>query len=154
MKFKDKEEIKELVRAFEACTLPKEEWTHEAHLTVGLYYLVHHPFGVAKNLMSDGICWLNDKHGTPNTDTSGYHETMTHFWLTAISEFLNSNAEESNISALTNGMLLELNDRNLPLKKYSRELLFSPLARREYVPPDLEGFQSSGFDSRLILQQS
>ena len=154
MRFKDKKEINELVRAFEACTLTKEEWTHEAHLTVGLYYVIHHPFGVAKNLMSDGICWLNDKHGTPNTDTSGYHETMTYFWLNAISEFVNSKANEREIVALANGMLDELSDRNLPLKRYSRELLFSPRARREYIEPDPEGYQPNALDLQMAFQET
>ena len=152
MRFKDNNEVKELVRAFESCTLGKEEWTHEAHLTVGCYYLIHHPLGVAKNLMGDGICWLNDKHGTPNTDTSGYHETITHFWLTAISGYLNTSEGELDLITLVNAMLNEFSDRNLPLKKYSRELLFSPRARREYVEPDLEGFKPTGLDLQIASQ--
>ena len=74
-------EVELLIETFEKRTLPKTEWTHAAHLIVGLYYCFHHPFGVAKNLMSDGIYWLNDAHGTANTETSGYHETLTVFWL-------------------------------------------------------------------------
>jgi hypothetical protein len=154
MRFKDKMEINELVRAFEACTLTKQEWTHEAHLTVGLYYVFYHPFGVAKNLMSDGICWLNDKHGTPNTDMSGHHETMTYFWLNAISVFVNSKASGRDIVALANGMLDELNDRNLPLKIYSRELLFSPRARREFVEPDLIRDPLNGAVFQTALQET
>lgn len=136
MRFTKDLEIYELKRAFEDRTLPKEEWTHAAHLTVGLYYLVHHSFGVAKNLVRDGIFWLNDKHGTPNTDTSGYHETLTHFWLNEIANFIKANDTETNVVILANTMLEELSDPKLPLKRYNRETLLSVEARRTYVRPD------------------
>ena len=86
MNYQRDEEIYLLVKAFEERTLPKSEWTHAAHLTVGLYYCYHNPLGVAKNLMSDGIYWLNDTHGTANTETSGYHETITIFWLETVAK--------------------------------------------------------------------
>ena len=33
------EEIARFVERFEACTLPKAEWTHQAHLLIALWYL-------------------------------------------------------------------------------------------------------------------
>lgn len=140
MIFKNDEEVKLLIKAFEERTLPKTDWTHAAHLTVGLYYCFHHPFGIAKNLMSDGIYWLNDAHGTPNTETSGYHETLTVFWLKMIAAFLEKNSEEKSLSVLANGLLASVDDTKLPLRYYSRELLFSTEARLKYVEPDLEKF--------------
>jgi hypothetical protein len=88
MIYKTDAEVKSLVRAFEERTLSKAEWTHAAHLTVGLYYCLNCPFALAVNWMRDGIHWLNDAHGTPNSDTSGYHETLTIFWLLTIEEFV------------------------------------------------------------------
>jgi hypothetical protein len=35
-------EIEALVREFETCTLPRPQWTHNAHLTVALWYLLNH----------------------------------------------------------------------------------------------------------------
>ena len=137
MRFTKDLEIYELKRAFEDRTLPKEEWTHAAHLTVGLYYLVHHSFGVAKNLVRDGIFWLNDKHGTPNTDSSGYHETLTHFWLSEIADFIKAHDTETNLVMLANTMLDELCDPKLPLMRYTLGRLFSVEARRTYVRPDI-----------------
>ena len=138
MRFTKDIEIYELKRAFENRTIAKGEWTHAAHLTIGLYYLVHHSFGVAKNLMRDGIFWLNDKHGTPNTDSSGYHETLTVFWLNEIADFIKANDTETNIVALANRMLDELCDPRLPLRRYSRETLFSVEARRMFLPADIQ----------------
>jgi len=143
MIFKRDEEVNELVKAFEERTLPKADWTHAAHLTVGLYYCFHHPLGVAKNLMSDGIYWLNDAHGTPNTETSGYHETLTVFWLRTVADYLEKTGRENGLAILANGLNAAVNDTKLPLKYYSRERLFSVEARLNYVEPDLEDFSLS-----------
>jgi hypothetical protein len=143
MIFKRDEEVIELAKAFEERTLPKSEWTHAAHLTVGLYYCYHNPLGVAKNLMSDGIYWLNDAHGTPNTETSGYHETITVFWLRTVANYLDKAGRNKGLAELANGLIAFVNDTNLPLRYYSRELLFSTEARMNYVEPDLEDFSLS-----------
>ena len=143
MIFERDEEVDLLAKSFEERTLPKSEWTHAAHLVVGLYYCFHNPPGVAKNLMSDGIYWLNDAHGTPNTETSGYHETLTVFWLKTVAGYLEKNGREAGLAALANGLVATLNDTKLPLKYYSRERLFSVEARMNYVEPDLEDFSLS-----------
>ena len=140
MIYRTDEEVNLLVKRFEERTLPKAEWTHVAHLTVGLYYCFHHPFGVAKNLMSDGIYWLNDSHGTPNTETSGYHETLTVFWLRTVKEFLESCGNDESLAQIANALVAEVNDTKLPLNFYSRERLFSVEARLSYVEPNLKAF--------------
>ncbi len=154
MIYKHDEEVNLLVKAFEERALPKEEWTHAAHLTVGLFYCFHHPFGMAKNLMSDGIYRLNDAHGTPNTETSGYHETLTVFWLKTIAVFLEKNRTEKSLAVLANGLFSSVDDTKLPLKYYSRELLFSTEARLKYVEPDLEKFPLVINDFSFALQTS
>ena len=140
MIYKTDEEVNLLIKRFEERALPKTEWTHAAHLTVGLYYCFHHPFGVAKNLMSDGIYWLNDSHGTPNTETSGYHETLTVFWLRTVKEFLESCGNDESLAQIANALVAEVNDTKLPLNFYSRERLFSVEARLSYVEPNLKAF--------------
>ena len=125
-----------LVKAFENRTITKNDWTHAAHLAVGLYYLRTLPFAVAKNVMRDGIVWLNDRHGTPNTDDSGYHETRTVFWLKRIWNFLDERQDVRNLATLANELIGRFNDPDLPLRYYTRERLFSAMARHEYVTPD------------------
>lgn len=136
MNIRTTQDLYTLVKAFENRTLSKCEWTHPAHLAVGLYYCRTLPFAVAKNVMRDGIHWLNDRHGTPNTETSGYHETLTVFWLKRIWNFLDERCEERNLAALSNELIEKFNDPDLPLKYYSRETLFSAEARRDYLSPD------------------
>ena len=137
MKFNNTLEVYSLIKAFENRTIPKIEWTHEAYLAVGLYYCRTRPFAVAKNLMRDGIYWLNDSHGTPNTDESGYHETLTIFWLKRIWNFLDERMDVLSIADLANELIERFHDPMLPLRYYSCSLLFSTLARNEYLPPDL-----------------
>lgn len=129
-----------LVKAFEERALPKSEWTHAAHLIVGLYYCFNFPFGIAKNLMRDGIYWLNDAHGTPNTDSSGYHETLTIFWLRMVADFLENHQSEKSLAVLASILTASYNNSKLPLEFYSRELLFSVEARETCVEPDLKQF--------------
>jgi len=136
--YKADEEIKLLFDSFEKRSLLKEDWTHAAHLTVALFYCLNYPFGVARNLMRDGIYWLNDAHGTPNTETSGYHETMTCFWMTMVKDFLETRRKDEGLAVLANDLVESYGDTKLPFKFYSRELLFSVEARLGYVAPDLK----------------
>jgi hypothetical protein len=131
------EDIYSIVKSFEDRTIAKSEWNHTAHLAVGLYYCWTLPFAVAKNVMRDGIHWVNDKHGTPNTDTTGYHETLTVFWLKRIWNFLDERQDVRSLPRLFAELVERFQDADLPLKYYSRELLFSAAARRDYLPPDL-----------------
>ena len=134
--FRTNEDVYALVKAFEERTVSRSKWTHGAHLVVGLYYCRTLPFSVAKNVMRDGIHWLNDSHGTPNSDTSGYHETLTVFWLKQIWNFLDDRHDVKNLEVLANELIERFNDPDLPLRFYSREALFSAEARRDYLHPD------------------
>ena len=127
----------QLVKAFEERTLPREGWTHHAQLAVATFYCNTLPFSMARNVMRDGIHWLNDIHGTPNSDDSGYHETLTLFWLKRIWNFIDSRTGHTDLFSLVNDTIANFGDQELPLTYYSRELLFSVEARREYYPPDL-----------------
>jgi hypothetical protein len=131
------EDIFRIVKGFENRTISKSEWKHGAHLIVGLYYCRTLPFAVAKNVMRDGIHWLNDSHGVPNTDDSGYHETLTFFWLKRIWNFLDERPLNAPLVDLANDLLEYCKDPGLPLRYYSRSVLFSTSARHGYVPPDL-----------------
>ena len=137
MIIRNSEDIYTLVKSFEERTIHKSDWTHAAHLIVGLYYCKAMPFAVAKNLMRDGICWLNDSLGIPNTESSGYHETLTVFWMKRIWNFLDESTEGETLTTLAQQLIERYVDPDLPLTYYSRELLFSAAARRDYFPPDL-----------------
>ncbi len=136
--YSNDKEILELIERFESRSLPKFEWTHAAHLTVALFYCTSHPLGTARNLMRDGIFWLNDSHGTENSDSSGYHETLTWFWMDVVRNFVLSRPKGEKLYVMANALVNEY-PSDLPLRVYSRELLFSVAARNGYVEPDLIG---------------
>ena len=132
--------VDNLVSAFLASNLPKKYWTHEAHLKVGLWHLLNHNPEEALLLLRARITTLNSFHGVINSDTNGYHETLTAFYVKVISAYLaNANISDS-IEKLAAGLISLFGSRELPLKYYSREVLFSKKARQEWVSPDLQKF--------------
>src|SRR6202042_1997443 len=74
-------EIDAFLAAFEGGTLPKERWTHGAHLLTGACYV--HGLGRDAALEKMRVCVrrYNESVGGKNTDTSGYHETITVMWI-------------------------------------------------------------------------
>ena len=66
-----------------------------------------------------------------------YHETLTVFWMRTIFDFLESQKEKSFVET-ANKMLEVCGDKDLPLKYYSRDFLFSDVARKNFVEGDLQ----------------
>ena len=136
--YRTDDELEDLVRSFKSGTLPREEWTHIAHLTVALWYLVNYTTYTAAQLIRDGIRRFNGMKGIETTRTSGYHETMTLFWIWAISKYLSASKEGQTLADLANGIAERLGESGLPFKYYTRERLMSWEARTGWVEPDLK----------------
>ena len=130
-------EVERGVWAFRHTTLPGKFWTHEAHLTVGLWHQLYHSDAEALRLVRNRIRDYNEACGLPNTAHSGYHETLTQFYLKQIRVFLSAQSSELPLWVLANRLLDSHSNRELPMNYYSREALFSEKARREWVEPDL-----------------
>jgi len=131
-------EIESLVRAFEDCRLPRPEWTHQAHLTVALWYLVHCSGREATARIRNGIKRYNAANGVHMTKDSGYHETITLFWICVLSKYLLFADAGCSFVELANGMIALFSDGRYPFEYYSRELLLSWRARTSWVEPDLK----------------
>jgi len=71
------DEALQIVEQFEARTLPSWAWTHEAHLICGLAMLARLGIDDAPAAMRQRIMDYNVAVGKVNSDTSGYHETVT-----------------------------------------------------------------------------
>ncbi|MBV8856781.1 MAG: hypothetical protein JOZ02_07465 [Acidobacteria bacterium] len=136
--FRTTDEILTLVRRFEDCTLPREEWTHAAHLTVALWHLLQFDWPEAVARVRARIKRYNAAHGIVTTPTGGYHETLTLFWLRMVRAFLEAERNEARALVHLANDLAATHDRGLPLKHYTRERLFSPEARAGWVEPDLK----------------
>ena len=136
--FQSAEEYTAFVEQFIARTLPKPRWTHRAHLITGLWHLLHHSPEEALKLLRERIRAYNVAVGGENTDTGGYHETLTQFYVTMISHWLaRQDGLRADWPALVRRLLeSRLVDKNLPQEYYSKELLSSVEARRNGVLPD------------------
>ncbi len=132
-------EANELIRQFENCNLPKEKWTHEAHFVMALWYCCHQPLPQALQLIKEGIKKFNVSVGGANTDHSGYHETITVFYTRLIINYVLQNDTASGFENKLAGLeQQEFLKKDFPLRFYSKELLTSKEARKDWVAPDIQ----------------
>ena len=131
-------EVENLAAAFECCTLPRDRWNHRAHLMVGLWYLLKHPKAKATGIIREGIKRYNESVNILTTKTTGYHETITLFYVELIHNFLKQATEDKSIAQLANELLNAYGDKKIPLKYYTEERLMSWEARTSWVAPDLK----------------
>ena len=80
--------IDELAARFEACAIPAAEWTHEAHLIVGLWHVDRYGADEALVRLRSGIRGLNESQGGVNSATDGYHETITAAYVQLLAQYL------------------------------------------------------------------
>lgn len=120
-----------------ARTLPKPEWTHEAHLAACAWLVLERPDVTPETDLPGIIRSYNVAAGGENTDSAGYHETLTQLYIKGVRRFL-ATCEAEDLLAKVNALLAsDMAPRDWPLRFYSHELLFSVPARRGWVEPDL-----------------
>jgi hypothetical protein len=118
-------------------SLPKAQWTHAAHFAVALWLLRYRgPAAVTE--MPGLIRAYNDATGVLNSDTSGYHETITLASLRAGSAWITERPHTPLHVALRDLLDSAYGRSDWPLTYWSRGLLFSAGARRAWVEPDLQ----------------
>lgn len=139
------------IEDFEACRLAKANWTHHAHLSAGFWYLHKHAPGEALALIRSRIKRHNEAVGTANTDSSGYHETLSRLYLAAIASHMRLHQALSFEASLSLLLASPLADSNWPLQFYSRARLFSVTARYQWVEPDLQ--QLPDTCARVVFQE-
>lgn len=136
--FHSEAEIERIGEGLVARTLPRPEWTHEAHLAATTYLLTRRPDIDLDRQLPGMIRAYNESVGGVNDDTQGYHETITRVFLHGVRLFLAEADPHEPLHELVNELLLSpMGRREWPLRFYSAERLFSVEARRHFVPPDL-----------------
>ena len=122
-----------------ARTLPKRDWTHAAHFAAAVWLIAGQSALDPERDMPRLIRAYNTATGVANTDSEGYHETITLASLRAVRAFL-AGLPDSRLPLYVacNALLAtELGRRDWLLAYWSRERLFSVEARRGWVEPDL-----------------
>ena len=131
-------EIERIGEGLIARTLPRADWTHEAHLAATTYLLTRRPDVDLDRMLPDIIRRYNASVGGVNSDSEGYHETITRVFLHGVRLFLSEADPGEPLHELVNELLLSpMGKRDWPLRFYTPELLSSVEARREWVTPDV-----------------
>ena len=136
--FDDDAEIVRIGEGLLDRTLPRPDWTHEAHLATTTYLLTRRPDIDIDQQLPGLIRRYNESVGGVNSDSEGYHETITRVFLHGVRMFLAEADLDEPLHELVNELLLSpMGRRDWPLRFYSAERLFSVEARRKFIPPDL-----------------
>jgi hypothetical protein len=117
-------------------TLPKLKWTHAGHFAAACW-LLRHPTIDAMREMPDLIRAYNESTGTPNTDTGGYHETITIVSLRAARAWLDARRDKPLHEALNELLASDYGRSDWLFTYWSKPVLFSVAARRTWLEPDL-----------------
>jgi hypothetical protein len=130
-------EIDAFLAAFEAGTLPKARWTHGAHLLTGACYV--HALGEAAATDKMRLCVsrYNLAVGGLNTDSSGYHETITIAWIKVLARLLREAQPITRVDFAALAVARYQSDRSHLQRYYDFDLVASVQARRTWVPPTL-----------------
>ncbi|HTK59022.1 MAG TPA: hypothetical protein VL336_08575 [Sphingomicrobium sp.] len=136
--FLSDEAVRHVGEGLLARTLPREKWTHEAHLAATTYLVLKHPEIDLDIELRGIISRYNESVGTPNSDSEGYHDTITRAYLRGIRLFLEEADVTRSIHDLVNELLMTpMGRRDWPLRFWSKDRLLSVEARRGWIEPDL-----------------
>jgi len=136
--FYSEAEIERAGEKFLDRSLPKPEWTHAAHLAVTLWLIRHRPALDLDEKLPQLIRAYNEATGTANTDSGGYHETITRASLAALRNWHAASGSAPLHEVLDRLLASPLANANWLLEYWSRERLFSVAARRSWLSPDLK----------------
>ncbi|PHR92573.1 MAG: hypothetical protein COA69_06975 [Robiginitomaculum sp.] len=126
-----------IVEGFFDHGLPKEQWTHGAHLVIGLFLIHAHGLERADAMMPEMIRSFNTAKGGINSDKEGYHHTLTIFYLRILAAYFDQHKNTPLAQMCANLLMAPQGARDYPLKHYSKERLFSPQVRKSWVEPDV-----------------
>ena len=148
---RDEDDLASFMQAFEDGQLPKASWIHASHIAVATVYL-RRCRGEALPTMRAAIVRYNQAVGTENSESSGYHETLTIFWLAVLAECLDSMDATSTVDAVCRLIGMFGGRRSLHTEYYSTDIVKSLEARRSWFPPDKKPLP--GLASILRRQQA
>jgi hypothetical protein len=137
--------LEAFLAAFESGTLPKHRWTHAAHILTGACYV--HTLGEAQAIahMRTRVRAYNLAVGGQNTDTSGYHETVTILWIKLLSAYHRETTAadptlahpESRPTFATRAVARFAPQRDILRRYYDYDIIASTEARRTWTSPNV-----------------
>ena len=129
--------LDDLAGRFQECAVPAKEWTHAAHLVVGLWHVRRYGAMDALVRLRTGIRRLNESHGGVNSTSNGYHETITAAYVQLLTQYLDRRGTDMPLEMQALDLLAgPLAVRDVLFTFYSRDRLMSTTARLEWLEPD------------------
>jgi hypothetical protein len=135
--FADDAAVRRIGDGLLACSLPKSDWTHEAHLAACLWLITERSDVAAEAELPGIIRRYNESVGGVNDDTQGYHETLTQLYIAGLRVFAVRHPAGPLADRVNALLSSDMGHRGWPLTLYSRDHLFSVAARRTLVLPDI-----------------
>jgi hypothetical protein len=126
----------EFLQQFEACSFPFDQWHHRAHVKLAYLYLTRYGFDAALTKLRDGIRAYNAAHSIPDQPASGYHETITQFWLRIVHTTVQQYGPLPSADEFFD-FHPQLSQKKNHRLFYSPGLFMSPEAKHGFVEPDL-----------------
>lgn len=103
--FADDAAIRALGIGLLACDLPREAWTHEAHLAACVWLLRERPDIEPEQDLPAIIRAFNESVGGVNDDRQGYHETITQLYIAGVRAHLAERAADEPLVASANALI-------------------------------------------------
>ncbi len=136
--FPDDAAVRRIGEGLLACALRREEWTHESHLAACCWLIAERPDIEPERDLPDIIRRFNESVGGVNSDSEGYHETITQCFIRAVRVHLARTDPALPLAEKANGLLCSGEGRrDWPLGFYHPKTLFSREARLGWLEPDL-----------------
>lgn len=131
--YKSEAEIHAVVQGFESCVSGKDNFSHQDHLAVAVWYL-RQDEAQAVNLMRTSLHRFLDHYDC----RANYHETLTRFWILLVQRALAGVSPNLTLLDATNAVVNQLNDSRIAFEYYSKEVVESAAAKERWVEPDLK----------------
>lgn len=138
MSFHNDAEIDRIATGIICLSLPKRDWTHAAHFAAAVWFVESPDYNAQRDM--PGIIWrYNEATGVENTDTDGYHETITQASLIATTHMITKAGSGLSLFEKANQILSSPYGKpDWLLAYWSKDVLFSLQARRVWVAPDIK----------------
>jgi hypothetical protein len=129
----------ELLRRFQDCSLPFDQWTHRAHVKVAYLHLCKYSYAEALERICAGIRKYNAANNVPESETSGFNQTTTVAFLHLIAAVAGAYGRTHAVKTADEfcDMHPQLMSKHVLRFFYSPQRRMDPKAKTEFVEPDL-----------------
>lgn len=132
---------------------PVSEWRHPEHCIATLFLVRERADMLLATALPGIIQLFNLAHGGQNTDSTGYHHTMTLFYLSEIQNFARQTMNMPLGEACETLMASDIGQKDHVFRFWSRDRIMSPRARLVFASPDLSAVSWS-MEVEAVLPKS